>query len=149
MEDKRDFLKPVRKDVNLKWESPFLLKMIFKNCEVRYQGRAPQPEKLFSEYELTHINLIYSGILFRLQKALQKNIPSQVLLLKDDQQTFTELSVDFAYGFELKDLHEFIQNETHFVQKKYPHFQARVNFKWWHRPISDEKHLSFQLRIES
>jgi|GEM_PF-3824045 hypothetical protein len=148
-EEKRDFLRPVKKNVDIEWENPFLLKHIFKNCEVRYEGRVRQPEKLFSEHELTHINLIYSGILFRLQKALKKTIPSQIQLLKDDQQTFTELYLEFIQGPTVRQLHEVIQRETQNLQKKYPQFQAKVYFKWRHDPALDKKSLSFQLRVLS
>jgi hypothetical protein len=148
-EEKKEFLKPIKKNVDIEWEDPFLLKCIFKNCDVRYEGRVRRPEKLFSEHELTHINLIYSGILFRLQKSLRTSIPSQIQLLKDDQQTFSELCLEFIQGPTICQLHEMIQRETQHLQKKYPQFRTKVDFKWCHDPALDKKSLSFQLRLLS
>lgn len=149
MLEKYPFLRPDKKRSDLRWEHPFLLKGLFKNCEIQYQGRICRPEKLFSDDELTHINLIYAGMLFRLQKMIQKNIPCQLVLLKDEQQTFAELSVEFAYGPEPFDLHEFIQQELQVLNRKYPHFSGRPHLKWRHHPISGRKQVSFELRIKS
>lgn len=147
--EKSTFLRPEKKRADLNWEHPFLLKEIFKNCEIQYQGHIRQPEKLFSQHELTHINLIYAGTLFRLQKIMQQNIPCQLTLFKDEQQIFTELCVEFALGLDPKELHEFILQELEAMNKKYPHFSGKPHFRWRHNPASDRKQLSFELRIKS
>lgn len=146
MEEKA-FLKTSHKKSSPDWENPFLLKQLFQNCEVKYQGRVRRPETLFSEYEVTHFNLLFAGALFRLQKKAQKNFPAQVLLIKDDQQTFAELSVDFALGPTAPELHEFIQNEIEISRKKYLDFGHRPHFEWCDDVSSGIKTLVLQLRV--
>lgn len=143
------FLKPKNKRIDIAWENPFVLKDIFKNCEIRYQGRIRHPEKLFSEHELSHINLVYAGILFRLQKIMQQSLPCQLVLLKEEQQVFTELSVEFVYGPKLDELHDFFQQELQTIRQRYSHFMIHPYFRWRHNPALEKKYLSFELQIKS